>query len=149
MFLGWYVNFQRPMVRTSLGYDTMDMVLDIMVRPDRRWRWKDQDDFEVAIERRIVEEVEEEARAPIMAEANRAIGLLDRRDGPFAPERATWRAPPPVEQAKPSLRGRPPAARWRQPAPGPLSSINFVPRNVTSSGDGKHSVTSFTLLVRG
>lgn len=44
--LGWYVNFQRPYRRTSLGIEAMDLMLDLVVEPDRTWRWKDQHEFE-------------------------------------------------------------------------------------------------------
>lgn len=44
--LGWYVNFQRPFRRTSLGIEAMDLMLDLVVEPDRSWRWKDQHEFD-------------------------------------------------------------------------------------------------------
>jgi hypothetical protein len=48
-FAHWYVNFQLPPTRTSTGYDTLDLVLDITVAPDWSWTWKDQDPFQVAL----------------------------------------------------------------------------------------------------
>ena len=42
----WYVNFERPLRRTPLGFDTFDEKLDLIVRPDGRYRWKDEDELE-------------------------------------------------------------------------------------------------------
>jgi hypothetical protein len=49
-FAGWYVNLQEPLRRTQLGFDTDDLVLDIWVDPDGSWRWKDEDELEIAVE---------------------------------------------------------------------------------------------------
>ena len=46
----WYVNFQRPIVRTTIGFDTMDEILDLEVRGDfSSWSRKDVDELELAI----------------------------------------------------------------------------------------------------
>lgn len=45
-FLGFQINLQEPLRRTSLGFDTFDQELDIQVAPDGSWRWKDVDSFE-------------------------------------------------------------------------------------------------------
>lgn len=48
-FLCWYVNLQAPMIRTPIGFDTMDYILDIVIQPDcSAWRWKDEDEFREA-----------------------------------------------------------------------------------------------------
>jgi hypothetical protein len=48
-FTGWYVNLERPGARWVddgiVGIDTIDYDLDIVVAPDRSWRWKDEDEF--------------------------------------------------------------------------------------------------------
>ena len=44
----WYVNFERPLRRTALGVDTFDEKLDLIVRPDGSYRWKDEDELEAA-----------------------------------------------------------------------------------------------------
>jgi hypothetical protein len=41
-FLGWYVNLEAPFVRTSIGVDTTDNSLDLVVLPDYSWQWKDE-----------------------------------------------------------------------------------------------------------
>ena len=40
-FLGWYVNFETPVVRTPDGADVNDLQLDVVIDPDGTWRWKD------------------------------------------------------------------------------------------------------------
>ncbi|HEU0305099.1 MAG TPA: DUF402 domain-containing protein [Gaiellaceae bacterium] len=47
-FVGWYVNLQEPLRRTALGFDTDDLVLDLWVKTDGSWEWKDEDELEEA-----------------------------------------------------------------------------------------------------
>ncbi len=48
-FAGWYVNLEAPSVRWDdgdvAGVDTADHALDVLVAPDRTWRWKDEEEF--------------------------------------------------------------------------------------------------------
>lgn len=48
-FRGWYVNLEEPGVRWDdgavAGVDIVDQDLDIVVRPDRSWEWKDEGEF--------------------------------------------------------------------------------------------------------
>jgi hypothetical protein len=54
-FLGWYVNLQRPIVRTALGFDSADLQLDIIIRPDLvTYQWKDEDELAEDVERGFV-----------------------------------------------------------------------------------------------
>jgi hypothetical protein len=39
----WYVNLQTAFVRTAVGYDTQDLELDLVVRPDGSWFTKDRE----------------------------------------------------------------------------------------------------------
>jgi hypothetical protein len=39
----WYVNLQAPFRRTRAGIDTMDHELDIVIEPNGRWRFKDEE----------------------------------------------------------------------------------------------------------
>jgi len=43
VFRGWYVNLQEPFRRTTAGYDTQDLELDIWVPLDGPWQWKDDE----------------------------------------------------------------------------------------------------------
>lgn len=45
----WYLNLQEPARRTRIGFDTQDLELDIVVRPDRSWSFKDEDLMAVRI----------------------------------------------------------------------------------------------------
>jgi hypothetical protein len=42
-FAGWYVNLQEPFRRDERGFESQDQELDIVVRPDGSWEWKDED----------------------------------------------------------------------------------------------------------
>jgi hypothetical protein len=50
-FRGWYVNLQEPFRRTSLGFDTQDLELDIVVGLDGSWHYKDSEKLELWVER--------------------------------------------------------------------------------------------------
>ncbi|MFN8224496.1 MAG: DUF402 domain-containing protein [Gaiellales bacterium] len=39
----WYINLQEPFRRTVIGHDTQDLELDVVVRPDRSWAFKDEE----------------------------------------------------------------------------------------------------------
>ncbi|WP_240508873.1 DUF402 domain-containing protein [Streptomyces agglomeratus] len=42
----WYVNFERPTCRTTEGFDTFDLTVDLVVDPDLTgWQWKDEDEY--------------------------------------------------------------------------------------------------------
>ena len=48
---GWYVNLEEPWRASSVGWDTRDLALDIVVERDGSWRWKDEDHLAAAVER--------------------------------------------------------------------------------------------------
>jgi hypothetical protein len=53
---GWYVNLQLPIRRTQDAVQTMDLALDVLIAPDRTsWRWKDEDEFQMAIDRNLID----------------------------------------------------------------------------------------------
>lgn len=46
----WYVNFQEPLRRGPLGFDTMDETLDLIVAADfLSWSRRDEDELELAV----------------------------------------------------------------------------------------------------
>ncbi len=45
-----YINLQDPLSRTSIGFDTFDHELDIIVLPDGTWSFKDDDKLETCVE---------------------------------------------------------------------------------------------------
>lgn len=46
----YYINIEVPYVRTDLGIETSDLVLDVVVRADGSYRYKDEDELEFAQE---------------------------------------------------------------------------------------------------
>jgi hypothetical protein len=72
-FKGWYVNLQSPLVESPLGFDTTDHALDVTVRPDGVWQWKDEDDFEEAQRLGVFSPAE---AAEVRAEGERVIARL-------------------------------------------------------------------------
>ncbi|WP_335986729.1 DUF402 domain-containing protein [Glycomyces sp. MUSA5-2] len=81
VFFGWYVNLETPSRRWSGGIDMTDLVLDIWVRPDRSWNWKDEDEFAERTGHPDYWSVEE--AAPIRAEGERVIALIEAGAYPF------------------------------------------------------------------
>ena len=51
--LGWYVNLQEPMRRNPIGFEAMDLMIDIVVEPKLSWRWKDLEEFDESVRREI------------------------------------------------------------------------------------------------
>jgi len=71
----WYVNIQEPFRRSSIGFDTQDLELDIVVDPlDGSWAWKDDERMEQWVERGRWTPAEVEA---IRAEGGRVAAELD------------------------------------------------------------------------
>ncbi len=90
-FLGWYVNLQQPMRRTSLGFDYLDQELDIVISPDRStWHWKDEDKFR-DLERRG--RISHEQAALIRAEGERVIAQLHTAGSLFTQGWQRWVPP--------------------------------------------------------
>jgi predicted RNA-binding protein associated with RNAse of E/G family len=71
-FRGWYVNLQAPIRRSHLGYDATDWALDIRVRPDGSWEWKDEDDF---AEAQLLGVLNDEAAMAVRHEGERVLLL--------------------------------------------------------------------------
>lgn len=100
-FQNWYVNLEEPGVRwvdgDAAGVDIVDQDLDVVVWPDRRWEWKDEEEF---LERLAFPEhywVTDEAA--VRAEGERVIKVAEAGEFPFdgawtdfAPDPA-WRPP--------------------------------------------------------
>ena len=88
---GWYVNLQLPFRRTELGFETMDLMLDVTIDLDRTWRWKDEDELELFVARGVF--------APAVAERVREEGLkvarrAERSEPPFDGAWSGWRPNP-------------------------------------------------------
>ncbi|MFJ2778760.1 MULTISPECIES: DUF402 domain-containing protein [unclassified Kitasatospora] len=90
--LRWYVNFELPHRRTAIGIDTFDLFLDLVAAPDLSTHaWKDEDEYAQARRLGLIDD----AHHRLVDQArDRALGLLRRRQGPFAPAGSTWTPPP-------------------------------------------------------
>lgn len=86
----WYINLQEPIRRTSIGFDTMDNILDIVISPDMsNWRWKDDDEF---AEARAIGFYSSEKASEIWETGERAVNLVTLERRPFYEKWATWQA---------------------------------------------------------
>ncbi|HEX9999544.1 MAG TPA: DUF402 domain-containing protein [Actinoplanes sp.] len=85
VFKNWYVNLEERAVRWDdgdlAGIDVTDQDLDIVVAPDRRWRWKDEDDFAERLA--LPEHYWVPDEAAVWAEGRRVIKLIEAGDFPF------------------------------------------------------------------
>ena len=100
-FTGWYVNLEIRGPRWGYGpcrgIDVADMGLDVVVSPDRSWRWKDEEDFAAFTDAPGYWTAEQAAGA--RAEGQRVIALVENGSFPFdgthcdfAPD-PTWPSP--------------------------------------------------------
>jgi len=88
----WYINLQEPIRRTSIGFDTMDNMLDVVVSPDMsEWKWKDDDEF---AEAERIGFYSHEKASEIWAEGERAVKLLTLERQAFYEEWQKWQAKP-------------------------------------------------------
>jgi len=94
-FAGWYLNFQRPFVRTPIGFDTLDLELDIWLPADGEWQWKDREvlDDRVREGRYTRAEIDEILRQGdrVAAELDAGRRWWDDRWAEFTPDPA-WEA---------------------------------------------------------
>lgn len=88
---GWYVNIQEPFRRSSIGFDTQDLELDIVIRPDGSWRWKDDERMESWVERGRWTAAEV---AAIRAEGARVAAELEAGRRWWSDEWASWEPDP-------------------------------------------------------
>lgn len=87
----WYVNLEEPRLRWDGGVDSEDHVLDIAVYPDRRWEWKDEDEFSAAQEAGLIPAAK---AAEIRAAGARAVQEIERWGWPFRDGWENWRPDP-------------------------------------------------------
>ncbi|MCZ7589074.1 MAG: DUF402 domain-containing protein [Gaiella sp.] len=95
-FAGWYLNLEEPFRRTTIGYDTQDLELDLWIPVDGAWRFKDKELLEarVADGRYTEEQVEATLAlgARLGAMLERGERWWDARWAAFEPDPA-WRGP--------------------------------------------------------
>jgi hypothetical protein len=69
-FRGWYVNLERPLERTPVGFDFVDLLLDVWIEPDGSWRWLDEDELAEGVARGVLTEAD---AAAARAEGERVV----------------------------------------------------------------------------
>ena len=90
-FTAWYLNIQEPFRRTSIGVDTQDLELDVVLSPDGSWRFKDDERLEPWIERGRYTTAEV---AAVRAEGGRIATELDAGRRWWSDDWLGWRPDP-------------------------------------------------------
>ncbi|MFI6331055.1 DUF402 domain-containing protein [Micromonospora chersina] len=91
-FAGWYVNLETPYVRRPDGVDTNDHLLDIVVTPQRRWEWKDDDELEARTGHPLY--LDRATATAVRAEADRVVTLIEAGAFPFDGTHTDFRPEP-------------------------------------------------------
>ncbi len=77
----WYINFEEPLKRGSLGFDFEDSILDVILTSDLKdWRWDDGDELEEAV---VAGLVSAEKATALYEEGTKAVGLLQSGESIF------------------------------------------------------------------
>ena len=96
-FLGWYVNFEMPFIRRPIGFDTLDLELDLEVSPAYDYQWKDNVEYEEGVRRGAISPVAaqqvEMARRRVLERVQKRIIPFDSTWVNWKPE-PEWRVPP-------------------------------------------------------
>ena len=88
----WYVNLEDPLIRTPIGFDYLDQLLDIEIAPDlSQWNWKDEHEFEEAVASVML--TPEEADL-VRTEGESVIAALGAGAPPFDEPWGQWRPDP-------------------------------------------------------
>ena len=88
---GWYVNLEEPYRRTALGFATMDLVLDVIIEPDRSWRWKDEDELTTFVARGVFNPA---VAGRAREEGLRVVRRAENNEPPFDEPWPEWRPDP-------------------------------------------------------
>ena len=99
-FLCYYINFQLPFRRIKNGIDTLDLDLDLVIQPDGSYRWKDEVDYQKAIEHEVI--LPEWVQG-VEAAKSEVLARLERRAYPFDGSWLDWKpdpgwSPPPLPE---------------------------------------------------
>jgi hypothetical protein len=88
---GWYVNLQKPFRRTSCGFATMDLALDVLIENDRTWRWKDEDELDTLVGMGVLDD---DLAARLREEGLCVARKAERNEPPFSDPWPDWRPDP-------------------------------------------------------
>jgi protein associated with RNAse G/E len=84
----WYINFERPFVRTPEGVDTLDLLLDLVVLPDLSWQWKDEDEYDHARRMGVITTADV---AAVDQARDEVVALVKDGGPPFTSDWPMWR----------------------------------------------------------
>jgi predicted RNA-binding protein associated with RNAse of E/G family len=90
-FSGYYVNMEEPFRRTSIGFDTNDHMLDVVVTPDLTWAWKDEEVMADRVRRGVYSPA---FAAAVRAEAEQVIAVIEANGPPFCDGWDRWTPDP-------------------------------------------------------
>jgi hypothetical protein len=90
-FKCYYINFQLPFKRSHCGFDTFDLELDIVVKPDNTWHWKDIEEYKCGIEAGIL--LPEWVQG-IEAAKPEVFDMIEKRQYPLDGHWLNWRPDP-------------------------------------------------------
>ena len=90
-FSSYYVNLETPFARSAVGFDSCDHVLDVCVRPDRTWYYKDLDELDVCVEVGLMSAA---LASQVRRDAEEGIGLIEAWQAPFDAGLEEWRPDP-------------------------------------------------------
>jgi hypothetical protein len=105
----WYIDFIRPCQRTPDGFDTLDLLVDLVVAADlSAHRWKDE--VEYAQGRRLGL-INDALHRRVEAARQHVLSLVESRQGPFAEDWSSWRRGPswPLPRLSSCLNGQTPS----------------------------------------
>lgn len=88
----WYVDVLEPWRRFNAGYDTRDLVLDVVIAPDlSSWHLKDEAELDWAVAAGVLGEA---VAGEVREEAARVMAGLTDPGWPFRGGSESWRPPP-------------------------------------------------------
>lgn len=88
---GWYVDFIRPWRRAPRGIDTFDLFLDLEVRSDLSYQWKDEDEYAHA---RRLGLIDDALHRHVESAREQVVSLTESRQGPWAENWSSWQRDP-------------------------------------------------------
>jgi len=90
-FLCYYINFQVPFKRNHYNVDTLDLDLDLVIRPDFSIEWKDEEDYQKAIDYGVVGL---DLMHEIESDTSDVLNKLEERQYPFDGSWLDWKPDP-------------------------------------------------------
>jgi predicted RNA-binding protein associated with RNAse of E/G family len=80
---------QSPLTRTHLNFDHWDHQLDILVKPDRSWSWKDEDELQLVVQ---LNRMSAQQAKAVREEGQRAVQQIQQNGVPFSDGWEDWQA---------------------------------------------------------